>query len=57
MSEDFSKEWERDCLRWHRRVLVGTRGHWCPEWDFMPIDETLPEFEACICRERAAQEG
>ena len=23
--------------------------HFCKEWDFMQIDETSPEFEACLC--------
>lgn len=23
--------------------------HKCPEWDYMDIDETYPEFECCIC--------
>ena len=31
------------------RGLKGQRKHYCPEWDFMAIDETMPEFEACYC--------
>ena len=23
--------------------------HECPDWDFLDIDETWPEFEACCC--------
>lgn len=23
--------------------------HECPDWDFLEIDETRPEFEACCC--------
>jgi hypothetical protein len=23
--------------------------HCCPEWDFMEIDDTMDEFEACLC--------
>jgi len=42
--------WEADCLRTHGRRLTGQYAHWCKEWDFMPIDETCPEFDACICK-------
>ena len=35
--------------RTHERDLVGKYSHWCPEWDFMPIDETCKEFEFCSC--------
>lgn len=41
-------EWERDCLRWRGRVLVGVFGHWCFGWDGLPIDETCPEWP-CEC--------
>lgn len=23
--------------------------HECPEWDYAEIDETMPEFECCLC--------
>lgn len=23
--------------------------HCCPEWDYLEIDETMPEWEACLC--------
>jgi hypothetical protein len=42
-------EFERDSMREHRRVLTGKYAHYCPDWDFMTIDETCPEFEACTC--------
>ena len=29
--------------------LTGTCKHYCPEWDFMAIDETCPEFDSCTC--------
>ncbi len=31
--------------------LTGAYKHYCPEWDWMAIDETWPEFEACTCYE------
>jgi hypothetical protein len=29
--------------------LKGNYKHYCPDWDFMAIDETCPEYEACTC--------
>jgi hypothetical protein len=50
MVPDISEaEWEKDCIMTYRRVLTGKKRHWCPEWDFLPIDETSPEFESCTC--------
>jgi hypothetical protein len=23
--------------------------HFCPEWDFLEINDAMPEFEACLC--------
>jgi len=42
-------DWEADCKRYAPKVLTGKMGHWCPDWDYMPIDETCPEFECCTC--------
>ena len=42
-------EFEEDCLKTYGVILNGKCAHYCPEWDFMPIDETVPEFEACNC--------
>lgn len=47
--KDWSPDWEEDCLRWHGRVLTGKMGHWCSDWDYLPIDETSPEFAVCTC--------
>lgn len=30
--------------------LTGKRAHYCPEWDYMAIDETCVEFEYCACK-------
>ena len=43
-----SKEWTTDCKRWRGRVLTGEKGHYCLEWDFLPVDETCPEWP-CGC--------
>lgn len=29
--------------------LTGKFRHWCPDWDGMPIDETMDEFDCCTC--------
>ena len=29
--------------------LSGDHRHYCPDWDFMAIDELSPEFECCLC--------
>ena len=48
--QDFEIVWARDCDFYHGRLLSGEKRHYCPEWDFMPIDETCEfEFEMCIC--------
>lgn len=43
-----SDEWKRDCLHWRGRTLTGQHGHWCEEWDGLPVDETCPEWP-CGC--------
>ena len=47
---DFPKsEFDQDCIAIYGKPLKGVYKHYCVEWDFLPIDETLPEFEACLC--------
>jgi hypothetical protein len=49
--EDFQIIWNKDFFFFHNRLLTGEKRHYCPEWDYMPIDETCEfEFEACICK-------
>lgn len=43
-------DWEEDCMYWWGRVLAGEHGHWCADFDDLPIDETCEEFEHCSCR-------
>ena len=31
------------------KTLKGKFKHYCVEWDSMAIDETSPEFDACMC--------
>lgn len=45
----FSEDWIRDCIRFHGKVLTGEKGHWCWDYDDLPIDETCEEYENCIC--------
>jgi hypothetical protein len=30
-------------------LLKGEKKHFCPDWDYMAIDETMDEFDACCC--------
>jgi len=43
--------WARDCMKYYGHVLNGKMGHWCWDWDELPVDETCKEFEACSCFE------
>lgn len=43
------EEWAEDCHRFHGRLLTGTHAHRCDDWDGMPVDETTPEWESCVC--------
>jgi len=45
-----SADWIEDSMRWRGKVLTGKHAHWCPDWDFLPIDETCPEWP-CPCSE------
>lgn len=47
--EDFAKVWVKECFRWHDKILTGNYQHYCPDWDYLPIDDTCMEFEACTC--------
>lgn len=42
-------DFERDSLAEHGRVLAGKCKHYCPDWDFMTVDETRAEFDSCTC--------
>ena len=49
MTEWECLDWESECLAFYGRVLTGRHKHWCPDWDFLPVDETCREFECCVC--------
>ena len=44
-----SDDWIVDCNHHHGKVLTGKYAHWCPEFDYLPIDETVDEFVYCNC--------
>lgn len=46
--EEFRKDPEKFVFD---HILTGDWKHYCHEWDGMAIDETCPEFEACLCFE------
>jgi len=37
--------------------LIKHHEHACAEWDFMVIDDSMPEFEACLCYDPTCREG
>lgn len=41
--------WKDECWRWWGKTLTGNYKHYCPEWDYLPIDDTCMEFEVCTC--------
>ncbi len=41
-------QWVKDCNKWRGRVLTGRFGHWCFDWDELPVDETCREWP-CSC--------
>jgi hypothetical protein len=45
----WSKEWFEDCQHWLGRILEGRYRHWCNDWDGLPVDEAMPEFDGCTC--------
>lgn len=42
-------EFEQDCMHFHGKILTGKYKHFCPDFDYLPIDETCMEFEYCLC--------
>lgn len=50
-----SQDWIDDCMKYHGKVLTGQKGHWCYDWDDLPIDETCEEFKNCICKLKTRQ--
>ncbi len=44
-----SADWISDCHKWRGRLLIGKFGHWCHDWDGLPVDETTPEWDCCTC--------
>lgn len=50
--------WLADCNRERGETLTGVYCHYCPDWNYLPIDESCLEFVACRCFDtapRAAQ--
>lgn len=46
--ESPSDAWVRDCMRLRGRRLDGKQGHYCLDWDELPVDETCAEWP-CTC--------
>lgn len=44
-----SEDWVRESYRWRGVPMLGKHAHWCPDWDFLPIDENSPEWPCPCC--------
>ena len=51
------EEWIEDCLKYRGEILKGEHGHYCHEFDGLPVDETCPEWEVCLCIEKKEEGG
>lgn len=51
-----SQDWITDSLHWRGEVLTGKYAHWCDDWDYLPIDETCPEWP-CGCKGDLDRQG
>lgn len=49
MNKEPSQDWIDDCNHFHGILLTGKYSHWCPDFDYLPIDETTHYFEYCKC--------
>lgn len=50
VNNDLSGEaWREDCIKWRGHILTGKFGHWCYDWDELPVDETCIEFVCDTC--------
>lgn len=47
--ETAAKHVDRESAVFER--LKGAMKHFCPDWDFMAIDENCPEHAACCCEQ------
>ena len=43
------EEFNEDCMHHYGKVLTGEFKHFCTEFDYLPIDETVFEFQFCTC--------
>jgi hypothetical protein len=40
---------EEECIHFWGKELTGKFKHYCAEYDYLPIDETVGEFAHCGC--------
>lgn len=43
------KEFNEACIEMYGETLTGKFRHFCPEFDYLPIDNTCSEFKCCTC--------
>jgi hypothetical protein len=42
-----SPQWAEDCEKYRGHVLRGPDGHWCDDWDGLPVSAFTPEYSVC----------
>ena len=48
---EIARAWVESCMPWRGAVLIGKYGHYCYEWDGLPVDESCLEWP-CACAEQ-----
>jgi hypothetical protein len=43
------KQWAEDCQKWRGHLLTGVYAHWCSDWDALPVDGHMREWNCCHC--------
>jgi hypothetical protein len=42
-------EFDEECMHFYGEVLTGKYKHFCPDFDYLPIDESCFEYQFCTC--------
>lgn len=58
IAEEDRDVWRADCMKWLGEVLDpdGAYAHWCADWDDLPVDSSMDEFNCCTCYGQGALE-
>lgn len=45
----YELDMKRNTITNNDRYICAPNLHFCPDWDFLPIDSMSPEYEGCTC--------